>query len=334
MERAGTTAGFMGQKIVTVEKLALLSVLLAVSVWSGDDLAAEQIKVHNPSFDISVVTLFVAQDKGYFRDEGLEPLFILATPGVGINAGDFDFSAAGGSASTAIARNIPLKVVLIHTFKPGFWIFARESMSPAQLRGKKLAVSTLGSLPHTLARLALRKLGLDADKEVVMIAAGTDDTRFTALKSGVVDAAVLNAPWSVRARRQGLKEILFVSEETYGLSGGVVTSAKMIQTRPETVLKFVTGAVKGLKYFISNREGAIPILVKYMRMDTDMVKEVYDTTIQTFTADGMRGEDFMRSEAQIQAAALGLKELPQPERPFDLSFARKANEKLKSWKPQ
>ena len=40
------------------------------------------------------------------------------------------------------------------------------------------------------------------------------------------------------------------------------------------------------------------------------------------------------SEAQIQAAGLGLKELPPPERPFDLSFARKANERLKNWKPQ
>jgi len=118
------------------------------------------------------------------------------------------------------------------------------------------------------------------------------------------------------------------------LSGGVVTHAKMIETRPETVLKFVTGAVKGLKYVVANREGAIPILAKYMRMDTEMVKEVYDTTVQTFTADGTRGEDFMRSEAQIQASALGLKELPPPERPFDLSFARKANERLKNWKPQ
>jgi NitT/TauT family transport system substrate-binding protein len=327
----------MNRNIVSLKTFALLTVLVAGAILSCTDLAAEQVKVHNPSFDISVVTLFVAQDKGYFQEAGVEPLFILATPGVGVNgliAGDFDFSAAGGSASTAIARNIPLKVVLIHTFKPGFWIFARESMSPAQLRGKKLAVSTLGSIVHTLARLALRKVGVDADKEMTMIAAGTDDTRFAALKSGVADAAVLNAPWSVRARRQGLKEILFVSEEIYGLSGGVVTTTKMIQTRPETVLKFVTGAVKGLKYFTANREGTIPILAKYMRMDTEMVKEVYDTTIQTFTADGTRGEDFMRSEAQIQAAALGLKEVPPPERPFDLSFARKANERLKNWKPQ
>src|SRR6266568_8624748 len=114
--------GFIKLKIIALEKLALLTILLAGIICCRDKLAAaEQVKVHNPSFDISVVTLFVAQDKGYFREAGIEPLFILATPGVGINgliAGDFDFSAAGGSASTAIARNIPLKVVLIHTFKP------------------------------------------------------------------------------------------------------------------------------------------------------------------------------------------------------------------------
>ncbi|HEY3302665.1 MAG TPA: ABC transporter substrate-binding protein [Candidatus Binatia bacterium] len=326
----------MTRTIAARKKFALLFILVAGFICSRD-LVAEQVKVHNPSFDISVVPLFVAQDKGYFREEGVEPLFILATPGVGINgliAGDFDFSAAGGSASTAIARNIPLKVLLIHSFKPGFWIFARESMSPAQLKGKKLAVSTLGSLPHTLSRLALRKVGVDVDKEMVVIAAGTDSTRFMAVKSGVADVAVLNAPWSVRARKEGLKEIFFVSEEVYGLSGGVVTTVKMIQTRPETVLKFVTGAVKGLKYFVANRDGAIPILVKYMKMDTEMVRDVYDTTIRTFDPEGMRGEDFMKSEAQIQASALGLKELPPPERPFDLSFARKANERLKGWKPQ
>jgi NitT/TauT family transport system substrate-binding protein len=326
----------MHRRIFLIAKLAVVITLLAGAFCSGS-LAAEQVKVHNPSFDISIVPVFVAQEKGYFREEGLEPVFILATPGVGINgliAGSFDFSAAGGSASTAIARNIPLKVLLVHTFKPGFWIFARENLSPSQLKGKKIAVSTLGSLVHTLARLGLKKLGVDADKEVVMLATGTDEVRLMALKTGVVDAAVFNTPTSIKARREGLKEVVFLGDQVYGLSGGVVTNAKMIETRPETVQKFVTGAVKGLKYIASNREGAIPILVKYMRMDAELVKEVYDTTVRTFTPDGTPGEDFMRSEAQIQAAALNLKELPPPERPFDFSFARKANDRLKNWKPQ
>ncbi len=318
-------------------KTVLLFALIVGCVWPRYGLAAEQVKVHNPSFDISVITLFVGKEKGYFREEGLEPLFILATPGVGINgliAGNFDFSAAGGSASTAIARGMPLKVLLIHTFKPGFWIFARENLSPAQLRGKKIAVSTFGSIVHTLARLGLRKFGVDADREVVMIAAGTDDVRFAALKSGAVDAAVFNTPVSIKARREGLKEVVFLGNEVYGLSGGVVTHVKMIETQPDTVLKFVTAAVKGLKYFIANREGAIPIMAKYMRTTPEVAREIYDTAIQTFTPDGMWGEEFMRSEAEIQAAALGLKETLPFERPFDLSFARKANERLKNWKPQ
>ena len=96
---------FVNRTSIALKTLALL---FAGSIWSRADLAAEQVTVHNPSFDISVITLFVAKEKGYFREEGLEPLFILATPGVGINgliAGSFDFSAAGGSASTAMTRS-------------------------------------------------------------------------------------------------------------------------------------------------------------------------------------------------------------------------------------
>ncbi len=315
--------------------VAFFAFLLTGSTWVQRGLGTE-VKVHNPSFDVSVITPFVAKEKGYFREDGLEPLFILATPGVGVNgliAGNFDFSIAGGSASTAIARGMPLKVLLIHTFKPGFWIFARENLSPTQLKGKKIAVSTFGSIVHTLARLGLKKFGVDGDREVVMIAAGTDDVRFAALKSGAVDAAVFNAPISIKARREGLKEVVFLGNEVYGLSGGVVTHNKMIEAQPETVLKFVTAAVKGLKYFISNRDGSVPIMAKYMRTTPEVAREIYDSTIQSFTPDGTRGEDFMRSEAQIQAAALGLKEGPPFDRIFDLSFARKANERLKSWNP-
>ncbi|MBI4487552.1 MAG: ABC transporter substrate-binding protein [Deltaproteobacteria bacterium] len=313
---------------------------LAIFLGTTDSFGAEResVHVHVPSFDISVITLYVAKDMGYFTEERVETPFVLATPGVGINglvAGNFHFSAAAGSASTAIARNMPLKVVLIHTFKPGFWIYARENIKGLlQLKGKKLGVSTIGALPHTLAKLALMKAGLDPDREVVMIAAGTDEVRFAALQIGAVDAAVFNAPLKIRAKREGLKEVSFLGEEVYGLSGGVVTSVRMIQTRPDTVQRFVTAALKGLKYFLANREGSIPIMAKHMKVEPGMAKELYETTIETFTEDGTTGEDFMKSEAQLQATALGLKEVPPFDRPFDLSFARRANQILKNWKPQ
>ena len=318
--------------------LFLLTFLMGL--WWVDAIGAERepVNVHIPSFDISVIPFYIAKEKGYFREEGLEPSLILASPGVGINglvAGNFHFSASAGSASTAIARKLPLKVVLVNTFKPAFWIYARENIkSPLQLKGKKLAVSSLGGLSHTLARLALKNAGLDPDREVVMIAAGTTDIRLAALKSTAVDAAVLNAPGKFKAKKAGLNEVLFIGEQIDSLSGGVATTSELIQTRPETVQRFVTGAVKGLKYFLSNRPGSVLFMVKTMNVDMEMAKEVYEMSLPMFTEGGTAGDEFMRNEVQLQAGVLGLKEVPPFGQPFDMSFALKANQRLRNWNPR
>lgn len=308
---------------------------------SADDTVSadkESLNVHIPSFDISVIPLYIAKEKGYFHEEGLDPSLILAAPGVGINglvAGNFDFSASAGTVSTAIARNLPLKIVLIHTFKPAFWIYARENIkSLRQLRGKKLAVSSLGGLSHTLAKLAFRKAGMDPDKDVVMLAAGTTDIRLAALQSGAVEAAVLNAPGKFKAKKAGLNEVLFIGEQMDSLSGGIATTVRMIRTRPETVQGFVSAALKGHKYFLSAREGTIPFMVKYMKVDPGMARNLYETTIGMFTEDGTAGEEFMRNEAQLQASVLDLKQAPSFDQPFDLSFALNANQRLRGWKPK
>lgn len=297
----------------------------------------EPVKVHNPSFDISVIPLYVAKDKGYFDEEGLDASFILAADNIGVQAliaGEFDFSASATGASRASARNIPLRVVLAHTFRPAFWIYAREDIKPLQLKGKKLAISSFGGLSHALARLALGKLGLNPERDVVMVAAGTTDMRFAALHSGTVDAAVLNAPGKFKAKKAGFNEVLFLGEQAFGLSGGVATTLKIIETRPEAVQKFVTGALKGHKYFLTNRDGSIPIMAKYMKIDSGMAKQLYEATIQTFTEDGTVGEDIMRSEAQLQASVLNLKEVPPIERAFDMSFVLRANQRLRTWSPK
>jgi NitT/TauT family transport system substrate-binding protein len=316
-------------------------ITLILGTVASKDLAsaqAEPVNVHIPSFDISVIPLYVAQANGYFKEQGLEPSMILASPSVGINgllSGNFHFSASAGSASTAIARNLPLKIVFVNTFKPTFWIYAGQNIkSPGELKGKKLAVSSIGGLSHTLAKLALSKSGLNPDRDVVMIAAGTGETRLAALKSGAVDAAVLNAPGKFKAKMDGLKEVLFIGEHVDSLSGGVVTTNKMIETRPETVERFVIAAAKGLKYFLSNRSGSVAITMKTTKVDAEMAKEVYEMSLPTFTKAGSVTEEFMKNEAELQAGVLRLKAVPPYDRPFDMSFALKASQRIGNWKPQ
>jgi len=54
----------------------------------------------------------------------------------------------------------------------------------------------------------------------------------------------------------------------------------LIQTRPRAAQRFVTAALKGHIYFSKHREGSIPIMAKYMKVENEMAKELYETTIQ------------------------------------------------------
>jgi len=137
-----------------------------------------------------------------------------------------------------------------------------------------------------------------------MIAAGTGETRLAALKRGAVDGAVLNAPGKFKAKKEGLNEVLFIGEKVDALSGGVVVTSKMIQTRPEIVEKFITAAVKGLKVFLSNRPESILFAMKTMNVDMEMAKEVYEMSLPTFTAGGTARDEFMKTEVQLQAGVL------------------------------
>lgn len=75
-------------------------------------------------------------------------------------------------------------------------------------------------------------------------------------------------------------------------------------------------------------------MIKTMNVDMEMAKEVYEMSLPTFTEGGTVGDEFMKNEVQLQAGVLGLKELPPFSQPFDMSFALKANQRLKNWNPQ
>ena len=74
--------------------------------------------------------------------------------------------------------------------------------------------------------------------------------------------------------------------------------------------------------------------MKTINVDSEMAKEVYEMSLPTFTAAGTVGDEFMKNEVQLQAGVLGLKEVPPFDRPFDMSFALKANQRLGNWRAQ
>jgi len=108
------------------------------------------------SSGINYADLFLAKEKGYFREEGLDPQFIQMSSSIAITAGiagEVDGQASVGSAIRAILRGAPLRVVVVTLRRPLFWLVVRpEYRSIKDLKGRVLGISTVGGSQHTRAK--------------------------------------------------------------------------------------------------------------------------------------------------------------------------------------
>jgi NitT/TauT family transport system substrate-binding protein len=114
----------------------------------------------------------------------------IATPTV-INAG------LSGSDLVILAHTLP-GVVHAMVAKP-------EIKRIEDLKGKKIGVTTFGSLTDFLVRHILRKKGLNPDRDITLIQIGGDPERIGALKQGAIDAASLSFPGYGIATKMGYR---------------------------------------------------------------------------------------------------------------------------------
>ena len=151
------------------------------------------------------------------------------------------------------------------------------------MRGKRIANSSLGSLGDFLFKHILRKYGLDPIREVTWLAIGTPPERLQALFSGVVDAIEASYPIDVQAERKGFRVLLDARKEVVYPSMSIVTRRKSIVEDRDTVMRMVRAHVEGIAYFKQNKEFSLRVLSKQLKItDRDMLESSYDTYTQDF----------------------------------------------------
>ncbi|HWH77260.1 MAG TPA: ABC transporter substrate-binding protein, partial [Candidatus Binatus sp.] len=174
----------------------LVQVLWLIVVW------AQPQAVRGENIVVSVVTPsapymdhFTAQERGYFREQGLNVEFIrmgggIATPA--LLSGELHFSTSAGSALSAALRGGPVKIIYTNLSKPSYKLISTQSniQSLKELAGKRVAINTFGDTQHLAILLLLKKYNIPS-KSVLFIAMGRNETRFAAFKSGAIDATLL-----------------------------------------------------------------------------------------------------------------------------------------------
>jgi len=278
-----------------MKRVALIVVLL---MWADTSVAADKVRLSISAVDISFLTAGLASKRGFFRDEGLDVEIIRMNANVSITAlstGDIDYTMIFASVVRGALRGMPMKVVSSYMDSSTHLLIARpEYKSLKDLKGKTLAVSTFGATSDVAARMMFKQGGVDPERELKIIPLGTERSRYTALREGIVDVAVLSPPADSEATRLGFNVLSRFFEHFKLPFTGLGVNTKKLKEKPDEVKRMIKAALRANRFVRQNREGTIQTLMDWVHVDRESAAATYDSTWRIFSEDGNIAESGLR----------------------------------------
>ena len=267
-----------------------LLLLLAISAH-GHSQGLEKALVTHSSESISLTPLLYGIEKGFYRKEGIDLQFRILRGDLAISAmvsgKEVDYIYGAGTAFLAAVRGAPVRI-LSHDFKSVlFYLMAQPNIqSPKDLKGKKIAVASLGGTGAASARAALKALGLDPDRDMTFIVIGAASIRLAAMETGSVQAAIMPVPWNITMRPKGYKELIFAGKVISQPLTGIATTKQKIEQNPEQVKKILRGFLRTLRSVKRDRKDLVEFISRKFNLEPQVAEEAYGIMLPTLSDDG------------------------------------------------
>ncbi len=271
-------------------KLELIALLFSLLLLiSGETLAADKLSALYSAQSVSYSLPWIAQEVGLFRKYNLDfELVYIPSSGVATAAllgGDVEIALAGGVGTVRAFAQGAHDLAFIGGFKNALThsIVAKPEMTkPEDLRGKKIGITRIGSNSHYFAVQALRRMGLDATRDVAFIQTGGEPEMVAALVNGVIDAASITAPADNRAIAQGFRYLLFGPDLQISYSAANITTRRsMIAKRPQVGAAFMQVMAEAAKILHTNKEVTYRVLGKRLGInDPKIIEAAFATEIK------------------------------------------------------
>jgi len=271
---------------------AVILCILAGAPRSALAATLESIFIAYPTTSSQFTPLWFARDVGLYEKYGLDGKLVFIQGGSillqAMLAGQAH-AAQNGVAETAVAilrgGDVRMLGVTSKIF-PYSMIVAKNIKTAKDLVGGKLAVNRLADVSAIASQVALRKLGLNPDKDVTMLQIGGSPQRLAALQSGAVQAAALDFMSGLRLSKLGYTVLSQVSLNYPYL--GPVVSGRFLRENPAAAEAFLKAFVEAIARFKRNREEGIKALARYMKSnETDVLNKAYDFIATEFYAENL-----------------------------------------------
>ena len=269
--------------------LSTLQLLLAVFAASAQ-AQIEKLRVAYTVIAPTQANVWTAKDLGFYAKHGLDVELVLLVGAplavAALVSGETPIVHAGASA--VIASNLAgsgtvLVAGSVNRFP--YVLFVTDQIKKVEdLRGKKFGVSRIGSADNAAAITVLHKLGVK-ENEVTYVQAGSIPARLAAMQTNALQATLLQAPETLKAKEIGLRALLdFTKLDVEWQQNGVAVTRDYIKKKSDTIRRFMQAYLDATHYNLTNPKGAQKVLQKYLAIkDEKAIEEAYNEIVVKLT---------------------------------------------------
>jgi len=290
--------------------IALVFVCMLAVVSSAH---GESIRVGLSSVGAAMSTVWVAKEAGYFDKENLATELVYVAGGKAIPAllaGDITFSvSAGNSFLAAVMGGADIVMIAGLINKMPYQLYVRPSITGAgELKGKRIAIAAFGVSSDFAVRLALTDMGLQPDKDVLLIQMGGESSRVAALIANTVDGTVVSGPpFTTHLDKLGFSQIADLTRTTQEFQfTGVVAGRRTLEEKPKLVESFLRALVEATHFYKSNPTFVKKVLQKQLRLNDQVALQAgyqyYSQLFETTPYVSKKGLQFIMDQLQRTGA--------------------------------
>ena len=276
----------------------------------------------------------IAEEKGFFKSEGLNAVSVVMQNQVVVNgvvARQVDYGGTFSNFVGAALSGLPVRIVMAVMDGSDHYLVTSPNIKRVEdLKGKKFGISSFGGTPHSEAVMILRKYGMNPEKDVTFLQIGGSSTRYAALDSGAIDAAMLVPPFNKLAAKRGFNEILSFNEIMSIPLGGLAVHTQKMKEKPDEIVKMIKAMLKGVDYIRNHQSEMLSLMAgKWGIKEADVREGIYRDIVGIYTRTGIASDETMKNVIQLVRQTrkskdeLGLADV------VDWSFAKKAQAELK-----
>jgi NitT/TauT family transport system substrate-binding protein len=274
---------------------------------------------------------YVGLKAGFFEQEGIRLTLTLMPTPIGIASaidGAVGYTTSGGSTIRAAASGRPIRLIAGGKNKPDWNLAVRPDVaSVADLRGKRIGVLEPTGASTLVTFEVLDRYGV-AKTDVESINLHNTEGIFAGLLAGAVDGGLISPPFTVYARREGLKELARSADVVEVLQGGLGTSVQRLQERPAEIDAMLRGLLRATRALHEDRELVVRTMAERFDLDPSVAADMYPDVAPTFTPDATASDAVIRREIAAQAVAVGQELNVTPQDVADFGPLRRAQAAL------